>query len=209
MRTAVCSVPRYLLACLAHPVTTGALLFLLVLSGYLLSYNVDKPTHNADWYIRYQVTCSIVERNAFYLNPYDASERTGPGIDGHVYAQYTLGQTTALIPLYLLGRVFAGVAHTNCATRVANPIVFLTCKLLDPILGALLCALFFATARLLGYAPASRSPSPSCWPSALRCGPTCSPASSTPRRACSCSAGSTPHSSESGADLAGTPAHGQ
>jgi hypothetical protein len=152
MRTAACRVPRYLLACLAHP-AMAALLLLVVLSGYLLSYNVDRPTHNGDWYIRYQVTCSIVERNAFSLTPYDASKRTGAGVDGHTYAQYTLGQTTALIPFYLLGRVLAGVAHTDCATRIANPIVLLTCKLLDPILGALLCALFYATARLLGYAP--------------------------------------------------------
>src|SRR5436309_6232562 len=108
----------------AHLWVVGPALFTFILAGYLLSFNVDKPTHNADWYIRYQVTCSIVERNAFYLHPYDRSERTGPGADRHTYAQYTLGQTTALIPLYLLGRVFAGVAHTNCATRVANPIVF-------------------------------------------------------------------------------------
>jgi len=135
-----------------HPAVVGTLIFLTVLAGYLLSFNVDKPTHNADWYIRYQVTCSIVERNAFFINPYDTSERSGPGVGGHVYAQYTLGQTTAMIPLYLLGRALAGVAHTNCDQRTANTIVFLTCKSLDLIVGALLAVLFYATARLLRYA---------------------------------------------------------
>ena len=70
---------------------------------------------------------------------------------GHKYAQYTLGQSTALIPLYVLGRKLAGLAHTDCDSVIAPPIVFLTAKLLDPLLGALLCLLFFATARLLGY----------------------------------------------------------
>lgn len=131
----------------------GALLCTCILSGYLLSFNVDQPAHNGDWYIRYQVTCSIVEHNSFAIQPYKADARAGPGVGGHIYAQYTLGQTTALIPLYVLGRALAGIAHTNCASPVAPPIVFLTAKTLDLILGALLCALFFATARLLGYAP--------------------------------------------------------
>jgi len=134
-----------------RPWLIGPLLFLCILSGYLLSFNVDKPTHNADWFIRYQVACSIVERNAFDIRPYRDDGRTGPGVGGHKYAQYTLGQTTALIPFYLLGRRLAGLAHTDCASAVAPPIVFLTAKLLDPLLGALLCVLFFATARLLGY----------------------------------------------------------
>jgi len=144
--------PRGAIARAWRPAVVGTLIFLAVLAGYLLSFNVDKPTHNADWYIRYQVTCSIVERNAFFINPYDTSERSGPGVGGHVYAQYTLGQTTAMIPLYLLGRALAGVAHTNCDQRVANTIVFLTCKSLDLIVGALLAVLFYATARLLRYA---------------------------------------------------------
>lgn len=129
----------------------GPLLFICILSGYLLSYNVDKPTHNADWYVRYQVTCSIVERNGFNIRPYDNSDRTGPGVGGLKYSQYTLGQTTALIPLYLLGRALAGVDHTNCDATIAPPVVFLTAKLLNFMLGALLCVLFFATARVLGY----------------------------------------------------------
>ena len=139
------------LAVLRHPAATGVVVFGVVLLGFLLSYNVDKPTHNADWYIRYQVTCSIVEHNAFNINPYDGSRRTGPGIDGRNYAQYTLGQSVAMVPLYMLGRIFAGVSHTNCDAQTANTIVFLTCKSLDLFLGALLCALLFATARLLGY----------------------------------------------------------
>jgi hypothetical protein len=141
-----------LVRCL-RPWLIGPLLFLCILSGYLLSFNVDKPTHNADWFIRYQVACSIVERNAFSIRPYRDDGRTGPGVGGHKYAQYTLGQTTALIPLYVLGRRLAGLAHTDCESTIAPPIVFLTAKLLDPLLGALLCVLFFATARLLGYTP--------------------------------------------------------
>src|ERR687883_966478 len=134
-----------------RPWLIGPLLFLCILSGYLLSFNVDKPTHNADWFIRYQVACSIAERNAFYIRPYRDDGRTGPGVGGRKYTQYTLGQTTALIPLYVLGRKLAGLAHTDCDSAVAPSIVFLTAKLLDPLLGALLCVLFFATARLLGY----------------------------------------------------------
>ncbi len=134
-----------------RPWLIGILLFLCIFSGYLLSYNVDKPTHNADWYIRYQVTCSIVERNDFYIHPYQNDGRTGPGVNGLKYAQYTLGQSVALIPLYLLGRVFAGVSHTNCDQTIAVPQVFLAAKLLDLILGALLCVLFFGAARWLGY----------------------------------------------------------
>jgi len=129
----------------------GLLLFVCVLSGYLFSFNVDQPSHNGDWYIRYQVTCSIVEHNSFAITPYQVDNRTGPGLHGRTYAQYTLGQSTAMIPLYLLGRRLAGLAHTDCAAPITPPIVLLTCKLLGPILGALLAVLFYATARLLAY----------------------------------------------------------
>jgi len=131
--------------------TVGALLFVLILCGYLLSFTVDQPAHNGDWFLRYQVACRIVEHNRFTIVPYQADARSGPGLGGATYTQYTLGQTTALIPLYLLGRAFAGLAHTDC-TDPAPAQVLLTCKLLGPLLGALLCVLFFALARLLGYA---------------------------------------------------------
>jgi len=130
---------------------TGPLLFVCVLAGYLFSFTVDQPAHNGDWYIRFQVTCAIVEHNSFAITPYQVDNRSGPGLHGRTYAQYTLGQTTAMIPLYLLGRRLAGLAHTDCAAPVAPPIVLLTCKLLGPILGALLAVLFYATARLLAY----------------------------------------------------------
>jgi len=129
----------------------GVLLFVCVLAGYLFSFTVDQPAHNGDWYIRYQVTCAIVEHNSVAITPYQVDNRSGPGLHGRIYAQYTLGQTTAMIPLYLLGRRLAGLAHTDCAAAVAPPIVLLTCKLLGPILGALLAVLFYATARLLAY----------------------------------------------------------
>ena len=80
---------------LAHLWVVGPALFTFILAGYLLSFNVDKPTHNADWYIRYQVACSIVERNAFFIHPYREDGRTGPGVGGHKYAQYTLRITAA------------------------------------------------------------------------------------------------------------------
>jgi len=148
---AVYATTRRAAARLTRPWLVGPLLFFCILSGYLLSYNVDKPTHNADWYLRYTVTCTIVEQNTFAIHPYREDGRTGLGVGGKMYAQYTLGQTTAMIPLYLLGRRLAGLAHTNCAASVAPPIVLLTCKLLGPILGALLAVLFYATARLLAY----------------------------------------------------------
>jgi len=131
----------------------GALLFCCVLSGYLLLFNVDQPYHNGDWSTRYEVTCAIVEHNSFAVRPRLSDARVGPGVGGHSYAQYTLGQTTAMIPLYLLGRRLAGVTQTRCGQTVVNPIVYLTAKALDFILAALLCVLFFATARLLRYAP--------------------------------------------------------
>ena len=53
----------------AHLWVVGPALFTFILAGYLLSFNVDKPTHNADWFIRYQVACSIVERNALDIRP--------------------------------------------------------------------------------------------------------------------------------------------
>jgi len=140
-----------LVARLTRPWLVGSLLFLCVLSGYLLSYNVDKPTHNADWYLRYTVTCAIVESNTFAIHPYREDGRSGVGVGGKMYTQYTLGQSAAMVPLYLLGRRLAGLAHTDCAAKSAPMIVLLTCKLLDPILGALLAVLFYATARLLAY----------------------------------------------------------
>jgi len=133
------------------PWLVGLLLCACVLSGYALSFNVDQPAHNGDWYLRYQVTCSIVEHNSFAITPYANDARTGPGLRHKIYAQYTLGQSVAMVPLYLLGRRLAGLAHTDCAYPIAPPIVLLTCKLLGPILGALLAALFYATARLLAY----------------------------------------------------------
>jgi len=131
--------------------SVGALLFVCILCGYLLSVNVDQPAHNGDWFLRYQVACRIVEHNRFTIVPYQADARSGPGLGGATHTQYTLGQTTALIPLYLLGRALAGLAHTACTDPAPAP-VLLTCKLLGPLLGALLCVLFFALARLLGYA---------------------------------------------------------
>jgi hypothetical protein len=74
-----------------RPCLIGPLLFLCILAGYLLSFNVDQPTHNADWFIRYQVTCAIVERNAFSVRPYCHDGRIGPGVGDHKYAQHTLG----------------------------------------------------------------------------------------------------------------------
>ncbi len=130
---------------------TGPLLFVCVLSGYLFSFTVDQPAHNGDWYIRYQVTCTIVEHNSVAITPYQVDNRSGPGPHDRTYAQYTLGQTTAMIPLYVLGRRLAGLAHTDCAAPIAPPIILLTCKLLGPLLGALLAMLFYATARLLAY----------------------------------------------------------
>ncbi len=138
---------------LPHPIRVGALLFVCLLAGYLFSFNVDQPAYNGDWYIRYQVTCAIVEHNSFAIQPYRADARSGLGVGYLRYAQYTLGQTTAMIPLYLLGRALAGLRHTNCASDIAPPIVFLTCKALGPLLGALLGVLFFATARLLRSPP--------------------------------------------------------
>lgn len=129
----------------------GPLLFASVLSVYLLSFNVDKPTHNADWFVRYQVTCNLVEHNQFSVVPYQNDGRTGIGQNGLIYSQYTLGQSAALIPFYLMGRSLAGVAHTNCAATVPPAIVFLAAKLLDLVVGALLAVLMCAMARLLGY----------------------------------------------------------
>ncbi len=129
----------------------GPLLFVCVLSGYLLSFNVDQPSHNGDWYLRYQVTCAIVEHNSFAITPFQVDARTGPGLRHQIYAQYTLGQSAAMIPLYLLGRRLTGLAHTDCASPIAPAVVLLTCKLLGPILGALLAVLCYATARLLAY----------------------------------------------------------
>ncbi len=135
----------------AHPVVVGLLIFVTVLSGYLLSYNIDKPTHNADGYLRYQAACHIVEDSGFSLKPYRPDGRTGRGVGGLSYTQYTLGQSTAIIPFYLLGRALSGVAHPNCDATIAPTIVYLTVKALNMVLGALLCVLFFATARLLAY----------------------------------------------------------
>jgi len=120
-----------------------------VLSGYLFSFAVDQPSHNGDWHIRYQVTCAIVEHNSVAITLYQVDNRTGPGLHGRTYAQYTLGQTTAMILLYPLGRRLADLAHTDCAAPIAPPIVLLTCKVLNPLLGAVLAVLFYATARLL------------------------------------------------------------
>ncbi len=139
---------------MSHPLRSwavGVLLFVCILSGYLLSVNVDQPAHNGDWFLRYQVACRIVEHNRFTIVPYQADARSGPGLGGATDTQYTLGQSVALIPLYLLGRALAGLAHTSCTDPAPAP-VLLICKLLGPILGALLCVLFFALARLLGYA---------------------------------------------------------
>jgi len=55
----------------------GALLFVCVLAGYLFSFTVDQPSHNGDWYIRYQVTCAIVEHNTYRSRKSRASSAAG------------------------------------------------------------------------------------------------------------------------------------
>lgn len=102
----------------AQPWIIGPLLFICILSGYLLSFNVDKPTHNADWYVRYQVTCGIVERNDFTIHPYQNDGRTGLGADGRLYSQYTLGQSVAMIPF-----IFSDVRSPVSPTPIV-PLLF-------------------------------------------------------------------------------------
>lgn len=125
------------------------------LAVYLLTASGDIQ-QNGDTVIRFQVAADIVNHHTPALLTWQIGPltRKHPFRDprvlhgrGHrIYAIYTVGQSLAGIPLYLLGKALA--AHLNVPPL---PTELFTYRLVGPIFGALLAVLVFLFCIRLGY----------------------------------------------------------
>ncbi len=108
-----------------------ASIYLFTARGYLSSY---------DYYSRFLVTRSIVERGAIDIPP---RVRSVEGPDGRHYAPYSLGESFAFVPFYLAGR--AAAEHFDLQPVELVEQAAASC--LFPLATALGVALVFAIAR--------------------------------------------------------------
>ncbi|MDI6892704.1 MAG: hypothetical protein QMD08_06970 [Actinomycetota bacterium] len=116
------------------PVRRVALL-ILVFFVALYVLTAQGSIQSLDGQIMYELTESLAERGSVAISNPAGVE----GIDGRLYSKYGIGQSIAVIPLYLIGKVillffnpgFGGTYVTKFMTSMFNPIVTaLTCLLL-------------------------------------------------------------------------------
>ena len=108
-----------------------AAIYIFTARGYLSTY---------DYYNRFLVTRSIVERGAIDIPP---RVRTVEGPDGRHYAPYSLGESFAFVPFYVVGRAFAerfDFEPAELVEQAASSLVF-------PLASAGSVALFLLIAR--------------------------------------------------------------
>lgn len=94
---------------------------------------------------KYLVAQSIVDRHDFSFRPTVMRNEVGTG--GRSFSVYELGTSLLQVPLYALGRLYINFYPAPDS----NWITMLTVGLLNPILTALACVLFFKTILRLGY----------------------------------------------------------
>jgi general stress protein CsbA len=132
-------------------IPTWLLLAVLGLSLYLLTLPADLR-NNADTVDRFFVTRSLVHNGVAWVtcpapgSPPPADSRLALGRHGCYYAIYGPGQSVAMIPLYIIGKVIAVISGSPDDFTIAVAV-----RALDPLLGALVLALFFLLARQIGY----------------------------------------------------------
>ncbi len=119
------------------------LLFLFFISIYF--FTLSGVIQYGDEAEKYLVAQSIFERHDFSFRPTAMRNEVGTG--GRSFSVYELGTSLLQVPLYALGRLLLNFFPS----RDPNWITMLTVGLLNPILTALACVLFFKTILRLGY----------------------------------------------------------
>ena len=121
------------------------LVFIFFLALYL--FTAKGKITVIDGLIRYHVTASIVERGSLALPPgWPTTWKLYH--HGLPYSYYSLGQSLAALPVYLVGRAATGIFPQTDPALITQAAY----SFLNPFLVAGLCAVCFAFARRLGYA---------------------------------------------------------
>jgi Dolichyl-phosphate-mannose-protein mannosyltransferase len=95
---------------------------------------------------KYRVAQSIVDRQSLAIRPIIAA-RGATGVGGQTYSIYEMGQTLLEVPFYLAGRIVDNRFPVADVNWITMPFV----GLLNPILTALTCVLFFQTCLQFGF----------------------------------------------------------
>ena len=115
--------------------TTAIYLFLCIVSFYLISISWPNVHFVDQYFQRYEVTKSIVER-------WDLSIPDGyngiRGVDGRTYSMYGLGWSAVAVPFYIVGD-FLGKGPENIVS------------IMNPVLGGATVTLVFLFSIALGY----------------------------------------------------------
>lgn len=132
-----------------HATWLFALTFLLYLSTAVGVLELGD-----DWSML-QVTRSIVEYGQVAVP--ETTPGSAPGVDGLYYSKYGLGQSLLAIPFYVAGiklSSLTGIASVADGDRLgqATPLTY-SVTLLGMLATALSVALFFLSARLMGFGP--------------------------------------------------------
>ncbi len=151
---------RELIREIREPNPCWLLLFFLALYALTAAGRID----SGDEETMYRVTSNLVERGEIAVEQEtvtleEMSHRfegllptkgysfltnyATPGRGGHTYSKYGLGQSLAVVPLYLVGRVWGSQYAARLCVALFNPLVT-----------ALTCWLIFVFARSLGFSGA-------------------------------------------------------
>jgi hypothetical protein len=118
---------------------TPTIMFAFFLCLYL--YTNHDHTLSYDGMAMFQTTRSLADHGSLAINSGGALGR-----DGLYYSKYGVGQSLVELPLYLIGRSIGGFAHTQ-SDLVAEAITML----INPLIMALGCVVFYCIVRALGY----------------------------------------------------------
>lgn len=99
--------------------------------------------------VPFAVTESLVTEGDLAIPPPRQAEAARQARNGKYYAAFGIGQSVAAVPFYLLGR---GVAtHLGLPAEQQRPWIILFVTLLNPVVVATSCALFYDWLRRLAY----------------------------------------------------------
>jgi hypothetical protein len=119
------------------------ILFLLFFSIYL--FTMSGQIRYGDEIVKYRVAQSIVDRGEFSIRRTQMKNDIGTG--GQTYSAYELGQSVAMVPLYALGKAANRVFPQSDVNLLGQLFV----GLLNPLVCALVCVIFFKSCRGFAY----------------------------------------------------------
>lgn len=125
--------------------TPGLALFALLLGCYLLT--MSGHTYTSDEETMLAVAERLVDAGSFALEPDFLMNYAAGGADGQRYSRYGPGQSLAIIPFLLAGRLVA----TGAPEFASGLVMRLFVLVLPALLTAATAVVLFAWARALGY----------------------------------------------------------